>query len=181
MEAYREMITLCKETQVSLHLTHCTLNFSENKDKAPELLTLIDKSIEEGVEISMDTYPYLPGSTTLSALLPSWASEGGVEETLKRLQDPNHLSKIKDFVEKFGSDGCHGCTVDYETIEISGTSDPDLVETYVGKTLERLSEESGKNPFEVFVELLIRDGLGTTILQHVGHESNVRAIMKHRK
>ncbi len=34
-------------------------------------------------------------------------------------------------------------------------------------------------PAEVFFEVLIRDNLATTILQHVGHEENVQAIMKH--
>lgn len=181
MKAYEEMIDLAKETGVRLHLTHCTLNFEENKGRAQELLDLIDRSRKEGVEISLDTYPYLPGSTTLSALLPSEKSSGGVDAILERLKDERELQEIKKFVQETGSDGCHGCTVDYETIEISGTANPDLAKTYVGKTLKRLGQEMGKEPFDVFIELLIADGLGTTILQHVGHEANVRAIMKHPK
>jgi N-acyl-D-amino-acid deacylase len=31
----------------------------------------------------------------------------------------------------------------------------------------------------VFVDILLRDELGTGILQHVGHEENVQAIMRH--
>ena len=31
----------------------------------------------------------------------------------------------------------------------------------------------------MFVDLLVRDDLGTGILQHVGHEENVQAIMRH--
>jgi hypothetical protein len=37
-----------------------------------------------------------------------------------------------------------------------------------------------KEPFNLFVHILIKDDLATTILQHVGHEENVRLIMKSR-
>ena len=32
----------------------------------------------DGVDITLDTYPYLPGATTLAALLPSWAPPAAV-------------------------------------------------------------------------------------------------------
>ena len=38
----------------------------------------------------------------------------------------------------------------------------------------------GEAPWTTARRLLLEDRLGTTILQHVGHEENVRAIMRHR-
>ncbi|NUV37126.1 amidohydrolase family protein, partial [Streptomyces sp. KAI-27] len=38
----------------------------------------------------------------------------------------------------------------------------------------------GEEPWTTAVRLLTEDRLGTSILQHVGHEENVRAIMRHR-
>ena len=37
-----------------------------------------------------------------------------------------------------------------------------------------------RDPFNLFVRTLIKDSLATTILQRVGHEENVRLIMKSR-
>src|SRR5438034_442306 len=72
----------------ALHLTDPTMNFAENKARAGELLDLIDAALDAGADITLDTYPYLPGATTLSAILPSWSSSGGTEATLARLADP---------------------------------------------------------------------------------------------
>jgi N-acyl-D-amino-acid deacylase len=68
--------------------------------------------------------------------------------------------------------------VEWETIQISGTRDPGLG-AIVGKSLARLAEETGREPFELYREQLLADELGTTILQHVGHEDSVQAIMRH--
>ena len=177
--AYAEMIGLSRDTGCPLHLSHATMNFAENKGRAGELLDLIDAALDDGVDITLDTYPYLPGATTLSAILPSWASSGGTEATLERLTDPEARARIRDSVEIYGSDGCHGVVAEWDTLEISGVQNPALA-GYVGKTIKDIAAEANLEPFDVFVQILIDDRLGTGILQHVGHEENVQAIMKHR-
>jgi N-acyl-D-amino-acid deacylase len=82
-------------------------------------------------------------------------------------------------MEVEGSDGCHGVPVDWDTVEVSGVADPSLA-GYTGRTIARTAAERGEEPFAVARRLLLEDRLGTTVLQHVGHEENVRAIMRHR-
>jgi len=177
--AYAEMISLSRDTGCALHLSHATMNFAENRGRAGELLDLIDQALDQGVDITLDTYPYLPGATTLSAILPSWASSGGTEATLARLADPDTRARIREAVEIYGSDGCHGVVAEWDTLEISGVQNPALAEL-VGKTIKDIAAEARQDPFDVFVRILTEDRLGTGILQHVGHEENVQAIMKHR-
>jgi N-acyl-D-amino-acid deacylase len=179
LEAYAEMIELSRSSGCALHLAHATMNFALNKGRAGELLALIDAALEDGVDITLDTYPYLPGATTLSAILPSWASSGGAGQTLDRLNDPAAVERIRESVEVLGSDGCHGVVAEWETLEISSVQNPNLAD-HVGKTIQRIAQETGQDPFDVFIDILCQDQLGTGILQHVGHEENVQAIMKHR-
>ena len=77
------MVALTREAGCSLHLAHATMNFGVNKGRAPELLSLLDEALAAGADITLDTYPYTPGCTTLAAMLPSWASEGGPEAILQ--------------------------------------------------------------------------------------------------
>ncbi|MEV6331775.1 D-aminoacylase [Streptomyces sp. NPDC051909] len=170
LAAYEEMVALTRAAGCALHLAHATMNFGVNKGRAPELLALLDEALDGGADISLDTYPYTPGCTTLAAVLPSWAHEGGPEALLARLADDATAERIRHHLEELGSDGCHGVPVEWETVEISGVTDPALAE-WVGRTVP---------DWPAARRLLLEDRLGPTILQHVGHEENVRAIMRHR-
>ncbi|WP_369233571.1 amidohydrolase family protein [Streptomyces sp. R21] len=179
LEAYEEMVALTREAGCPLHLAHATMNFGVNEGRAPDLLALLDKALADGADLSLDTYPYTPGCTTLVAMLPSWASEGGPEAVLARLRDEEAAERIRHHMEVIGADGCHGVPIDWGTIEISGVSDPALA-SYVGRTVRESADLRGEAPWTTARRLLVEDGLGSTILQHVGHEENVRAIMRHR-
>ncbi|MGW6217091.1 N-acyl-D-amino-acid deacylase family protein [Streptomyces sp. NPDC055109] len=178
LAAYEEMVALTREAGCPLHLAHATMNFGVNEGKAPDLLALLDTALAGGADITLDTYPYTPGCTTLVAMLPSWASEGGPEAVLARLRDDTTAERIRHHMEVLGADGCHGVPIEWRTIEISGVSDPDLG-WYVGRSVQDAADLRGEAPWVTARRLLVEDGLGPTILQHVGHEENVRAIMRH--
>jgi N-acyl-D-amino-acid deacylase len=134
LDAYAEVIGIGVRTGCPVHLTHATMNFAANRGRAAELLALIDEALAAGADITLDTYPYLPGSTTLAALLPGWAHAGGPDATLLLLEDPDARERIRVALEQTGSDGAHGETVDWAAIQISGVADPEL-EPAVGRTV----------------------------------------------
>ncbi|MFL6113698.1 MAG: amidohydrolase family protein [Catenulispora sp.] len=178
LAGYAEMIEISRRSGCPLHLAHATMNFGVNAGRAAEFLALVDTAIAEGCDVSLDTYPYLPGSTTLAALLPSWSAEGGPDATLARLADPDARERIRRDVEERGSDGNHGMVVDWSTIQISGVRGAELADV-VGQTVAHIAAARGLTGTEAFFDLLRADRLGTTILHHVGNEENVRAIMRH--
>ncbi|BEI84893.1 hypothetical protein CcaverHIS002_0502940 [Cutaneotrichosporon cavernicola] len=177
IEAYAEMIGLGEETGCPVHLTHATLNFAENKGRAPELLAMVDTA-RKSADITLDTYPYLPGCTTLAALLPSWASAGGPVETLKRLEDAVTREKIRIAVEVTGCDGGHGIPTNWDEIEIGSTIHPDL-DGWAGRRVGEVAGSLVRAPIEIFFEILRKDKLATSCLMHIGNEENVQAIMQH--
>ncbi len=179
LEAYAEMIGVCRDAGCALHLTHATMNFEPNRGRAGELIAMIDSALDSGTDITLDTYPYLPGSTTLAALLPSWAAAGGPDALLARLGDDAARGRLAHELDHVGTDGCHGCIVDWTTIEVSGVRNPEL-DAAVGRSIAALADDQDRPATEVFFDLLVRDALATTILQHVGHEENVQTIMRHR-
>ncbi len=178
VEAYAEMIEVARRSGCALHLTHATMNFGPNAGRAADFLALVDRALAEGVDLTLDTYPYLPGSTTLAALLPSWTAAGGPDALLASLDDPGVRTRLAHELEEVGTDGCHGCVTEWHTIQISGVRNPAL-EPYVGRRIDEIAADEKTAATEVFFRILREDRLATTILQHVGHEENVRAIMQH--
>ncbi|HVV12408.1 D-aminoacylase [Amycolatopsis sp.] len=179
LEAFAEMVDVCRRARCPLHLAHATLNFPVNEGRAPELLTLLDEALDGGMDITLDTYPYLPGATYLSALLPSWSAAGGLDATLRRLSDVDERERIRVTLEETGSDGAHGVPIDWAAIEINGVRRRENTHL-VGRSVAESARANGITPAELFFDTLISERLGTSCLMHVGNEENVRAIMRHR-
>jgi N-acyl-D-amino-acid deacylase len=176
---FAEMVDVARRSGVPLHLAHATMNFPVNAGRAGELLSLLDNAIDAGSDISLDTYPYLPGATYLAALLPSWAAEGGPAATVARLSDMDTRRRILVDIEEIGSDGCHGVPVDWATIEINGVRHRRNAHL-VGHSVATSAARLGVPPGELYLDTLRDDELGTSCLMLVGDEVNVRAIMRHR-
>ncbi|MBH1935533.1 D-aminoacylase [Streptomyces sp. AV19] len=179
LRAYAEMIELTRAAGCALHLAHAVLNFPGNEGRAPELLRMLDEARAAGADITLDSYPYTPGCTTLAALLPSWAAEGGPDAMLARLKDDATSARVRHAMEVEGSDGCHGVPVDWRSVEISGVTDDRLAAAHIGRTVAGAAADRREEPWTTARRLLLEDRLGTTVLQHVGHEENVRTIMRH--
>lgn len=178
VEAYTECLELAQRAGVPIHLAHCHINFPSNRGRAGEVLTAIDAATVAGVDVTLDSYPYLAGATYLAALLPSWAHARGDKATMALLAGDASRRRIVEVMEQVGSDGHHGIPIDWATISVASVADP-RNDWAVGKSIAELGEERGTAPGDIFAGLLVADELGTGCLVAVGNEENVRAVMMH--
>lgn len=178
LDAYREALDIGRRTGCPVHLTHATMNFAPNRGRAAELLALVDEAEAGGVDVTLDTYPYLPGATTLSALLPSRLAGGGDLVSAIHGLDDDERERVRIELEEIGCDGFHGEQADWSQIEISGTANPDLARL-VGRTIAQIAEDEGRRAVDVVLDTIVADAGATGILMHIGDEQNVREIMRH--
>ena len=94
-----EALEIGRRSGVRVHFSH-TRTSAENAGQVSQVLELIDKAKDEGIDCTLELYPYPTGSSFLLSNLPSWAHEGGPDEILARLNDKNSRSKI---IESFES------------------------------------------------------------------------------
>lgn len=170
-------IEIGRQAGVPVHLTHAHLSFPFNEGRAAELLAMVDRARGAGHDVTLDSYPYLAGSTYMGAFLPSWAQVGGSASVVDRLRDPDVRARIGEEMMR-GSDGLQGMPVDWTTITVAGVDAPTL-SSAVGLTIEELGREWEVTPFEAFCRLLVEDRAAPLALLTIGHEANVRAIMGH--
>ena len=88
-----EALEIGRRSGVRVHFSH-TRTTAENAGQVSKVLELIDKAKAEGVDCTLELYPYPTGSSFLLSNLPSWAHEGGPKDILERLKDKNSRSKI---------------------------------------------------------------------------------------
>lgn len=178
LEAYRDSIEIGRRAGVPVHLTHCHLGYPVNRGRAPDLLAEIDQARAQGVEVTLDAYPYLAGSTYLHAFLPGWMHEGGTDATIARLRSPDTQDRLRREMEITGSDGFSGVPMGWEIVQISGVMgdhDPALVGMYLPDAATR----AGQTSYDFFVDLLIQTRLSVSCLVYIGNEENVQAILQH--
>src|SRR5206468_3993083 len=112
--------------------------YKKNWGRMPEMLRRIEAARQLGLKITADAYPYVAGSTSLSACLPPWALEGGTDRMIARLKDPQTRDRLK---KEISTD-----SKDWENIYIgSGGPGGILISAVVNRDLEswqgkRLSE-----------------------------------------
>jgi N-acyl-D-amino-acid deacylase len=170
LEGYADSIEIARRAGVPLHLAHAHLGYEINKGRAPELLAMIDRARDDGVEVTLDTYPYLAGATYLHAFLPSWMHVGGSAATIARLRDPELRERLRVEMEVEGSDGFHEIPIDWSTVVVSNGA-------FVGRTVAEAAE--GERTIDFVCELLAGEQLGVSCVVHFGNEENVRTTMTH--
>jgi len=95
MEALDEAILIGRKGGVRVEVSHLKAMGKDNWGRGKEALLKLEKARQSGVDITADQYPYEATSTSLTALVPSWAHAGGVSELLKKLDSPEATERLK--------------------------------------------------------------------------------------
>lgn len=94
--AIDEAIHIGREADVPVEISHFKVTYKPNWGKSSANIAQVEKARQEGIDVTVDQYPYVASSTTLNTLLPSWAFSGGKDSLLWRLKDPSANKRIKD-------------------------------------------------------------------------------------
>ena len=161
LEAVDACIEISRASGSALHLTHCHMSAPVYHDKTELLFERIEKAEHVGIDITLDTYPYLAGSTYLHALLPSWAQAGGVDQMAQRLKSAEVRSRVIDALNKTGSDGNQGGVVNWKIIVVAGVeASLDLV----GLSIEEAANRNQIEPASFYLDLIAKEKLAVRLL-----------------
>ncbi|HZY81799.1 MAG TPA: D-aminoacylase [Cyclobacteriaceae bacterium] len=108
-DAVEEAINIGRQAGMPVEISHFKTTYKPNWGRAASMLALVEKARLEGIDVTVDQYPYIASSTSLNTRLPSWAFSGGRDSLLWRLKDPATRAKIKklmhaDLKEKLAKD-----------------------------------------------------------------------------
>lgn len=178
LPSMKEVIRIGRESGVRVHFSHFKVCGSENWDKIPEMLRLLDEAREEGIPVSFDQYPYVAGSTMLGVLLPPWAHEGGTGMLLKRLEDPAKREAMRrDILQGIPGWDNFVRFAGFARIFVTSVR-TDRNRRYVGKSIEEIARAEGKDCFNTLFDLLLEEDNAVGMVDFYGKEDHVKTLLK---
>ena len=95
-DAVNEAISIGREAHMPVEISHFKVTYKPNWGRSTETLALVENARREGLDVTVDQYPYVASSTTLDTTVPTWAFGGGRDSLHARLHDPNIRQRIKN-------------------------------------------------------------------------------------
>ena len=140
-----EAFEIARKSGVKLHFSHFKTNLV-TAGQIEKHMEKIDSAISEGLDISLELYPYAYGASLLQMFLPSWIMEGGLEKTLRRLSD----SALRKKAEKEINTG---------NIPNSIFCNLPMHQEYLGMSFHEVAQYRGQSLGEMICDILLAEEL----------------------
>jgi len=179
LEAADELVRISREARIRAEIYHLKVAGQPNWHKLEPLIQNIEAARAEGLAITADMYNYTAAGTGLDAAMPPWVQEGGLEEWVKRLQDPAIRQRVKremaapadDWENFFVAAGSP------DKIVLAGFKTEKL-KRLTGKTLAEVARMRGTSPEEAVMDLVAEDKDRVDAIYFIMSEDNVRRQLK---
>ena len=137
-ESILEAAQIGQRNRMPVQISHLKVKGKNRWGTIGDTLQMIEGLRKEGLEITVDAYPYPRASSSLGIYLPSWALADGPEAILTRLRDPDTRRKIIEGMKELLA--VQGFT-DYSFATVAGfKADPSLE----GKTISEINRLRGR-------------------------------------
>ncbi|MBP2653427.1 MAG: amidohydrolase [Firmicutes bacterium] len=100
LEAIREIIAIGQASNARVQISHLKAIGKANWGRGKTALELLAEARRQGVDVAADMYPYEASSTSLTAIVPQWAMEGGSDALLRRLAERDDREEISTGISR---------------------------------------------------------------------------------
>jgi N-acyl-D-aspartate/D-glutamate deacylase len=167
-------IRVADGARIPVHIFHMKIRGADNWDFMPEYVQQIENARKQGMDITVNQYPYTAMSKGWGALFPVWARNGGPAKFAELLKDPAIRAKIKsdpEFITLTKESG-------WGEIAMAKASTPEL-QKYEGMRVTEIAKLRGDaDPADTFINLMAEDGGRIGGVFHNQSEENIQLVMK---
>jgi len=162
-EAVDEFVRIVREAPIRGEIYHLKMSHKRNWPKMDELLARIEAARAEGLPVTADIYTYHASSTGLNYDFPAWVKEGGHEDFVTRLQDPEARQRVITEAEMIPPEDI--LLVSFRNEELRHLT---------GKTLAEVSQMRGTSPVVTAMDLIVEDDSRIGTVRFTMDEDNIR-------
>lgn len=174
-EAITEAIDIGRQAKMPVEISHFKVG-QPNWGKSAEMIAMVENARKEGLDVTVDQYPYTASSTTLNVLLPDWLQDGGRDSVLKRLDIPAiHQKAVAEMIKDMQRRK-------REHFDYAVVANCDGDTSLNGKNIEQINILKGRSstiPNEVETILDIVKIGSASMVYHGMSDADVEAILKY--
>jgi N-acyl-D-amino-acid deacylase len=176
-EAIEEAIAIGEKNNLTVQISHIKLADDAVWGETERITNPVEDARGRGVNVFLDQYPYTATSSGFTSSFPSWAFEGGRDQFLERIKDPEIYAKIKDYIVERRLTSTRGINK-LDTIYIANSRN---YGEYEGKNLQEILLVQGKDPtidngVDLIIEIEKNGGASCVFFQM--DEKDVEELMK---
>jgi N-acyl-D-amino-acid deacylase len=174
--AINEALTVGREAGMPVEISHFKLSGQQNWGRSSETVPMIIRARQQGIEVTIDQYPYTASSTSLSTLIPEDVLSDGQDSIKARLQRPEVRKYVSEQMQKnLKKRKLKHWSYAVVTYHRADTS-------YNGKSIEEINlikgrKHKAKYEAETIMDLMVAGGAGMVF--HGMSEDDVKAIMQY--
>ncbi len=100
LKAIDEAVEIGRQANIPVQISHFKVSGQNNWGRSKETIAAVENARREGIDVTIDQYPYTASSTGLNTLLPSWALAGGLDSIKARVNEAVTKQRmVKEMVE----------------------------------------------------------------------------------
>ncbi|MGC8960573.1 MAG: N-acyl-D-amino-acid deacylase family protein [Chloroflexia bacterium] len=179
LEAVAEAIEIGRQAGVPVQISHNAPKYGAPCD-ATANLRLVEEARARGQDVTVDNDVHTDLGPALADALPQYLHGRSDEEIAALLADPEARRQIRrEIVEEkrpaFGPAGLlrHGRWERITVFQAPYTPEA------VGRTIAALAEERGRDPFDVYFDLIMANGSAAEALFDYIDEADIRILLRH--
>ena len=174
--AIDEALTVGREAKIPVEISHFKLSGQQNWGRSKETVPMIEAARKDGIEVTIDQYPYTASSTSISTLIPDEILADNQDSINARLQNPQLRKSVIDYMlerlKKRKLKHFSYAVVAYYKFDT----------TYNGKSIEQINLLKGnkhtkEKEAETIIDIMMHGGASAVF--HGMSEDDVKRIMKY--
>jgi N-acyl-D-amino-acid deacylase len=176
VQAINEAITIGLQANIPVEISHFKVSGQQNWGRSNQTLQMIKDARQNGLEITIDQYPYTASSTSLSTMIPEEILADGTDSINARLQRPD----VRNYTIDYMLHKLKNRKLKHFSYAVVASHRADS--TYNGKSIEEINIMKGKKhkakeEAETVIELMLKGGAGMVF--HGMSEGDVKQIMQY--
>ncbi len=165
--ALDETFRIGREANIPVNIWHLKIGGRPNWGKMPHIIDRIAEARTTGLDVAANVYPYIASGTGLSTLAPDWAMEGGYDDFLRRLRNPDDRTRIAEALRaQVARRGDRG-------IYVTQIANPAHAQ-YQKKYIEQIAELMGVSGEEALLALFAGSEVSPRVIFFSMNEDDVR-------